>query len=64
LAARFGVERFARRLDRFAAARNERRPAVRPVRDVLVARIVSALTEPLCHHRPVSHLLLFLAKYP
>jgi hypothetical protein len=47
-----------------AAARNDdRRPALRDVRAAFVARIVFTLTEPLCHRRPVSHLLLFLAKY-
>jgi hypothetical protein len=55
-AARFAGARFTGRLDRFAAARERDdvlRLALRPVRVVRVARIVSALTEPLCHRRPI-----------
>ena len=51
---RFGAARLTRRDDRFAAARkDERRPALRPVRVVLVARIVPTLTGPLYHRSPV-----------
>jgi hypothetical protein len=50
-AARFAGVRFTgRRLDRFTAVRDDvLRLALRAARLVRVARIVSALTEPLCH---------------
>jgi hypothetical protein len=69
-AARLGAERFAVRADRLldvrsvarlAFLRSDRRLALRPVR-VLVARIFSALTRPLCHRRLVWF-CCFLAEY-